>query len=626
MALSPVSIVLILAAAGLVVFLPGAAWLVWMKGRYDPFERLAEAAGISLALTALFALVTFYLNIHLPPVGFVALYGLALLAWLAPQLLQGFQFRLTAGTLLAVAALLALVAWRIFQARRLAFPAWVDPVHHTLLVRIILETGGIPSTWQPYLPAPFYYHFGFHAFAASFAAFSQLELSQAVLLFGQLVNALVALSVYRLGKALWGDWKRAGLAALLVGFCFQMPAYYVSWGRYTLLAGLVVLPLAMAAALEAQREPESRSILAKLALYTAAIFLCHYMAAILFGIFLGLLAARQGIEWFLAYLRLKRQAGSTILPKIPWQAWAAVLAGVGLVLPWLVRVWQFSSPTASISITNLADPAALSTLRGDWDYFTYLAGPEMNYALLALGAAGLLVELVLGKGRIFSFWSLALIFFSLPVAPKVAPFRFDHFVIVLFLPAALFAVSLIHKIARLARRMPSRWAEHAYHLVFACFSLVLLVFGLLKTGDVINPVTVFTTPADGEAAAWIAKNTPPSARFFINGTLWQGVTHRGVDGGYWIMPSTGRFTVIPPAAIGWALPQDLIAHKALSERVEQVKSCDERFWQIVREQALTHVYLRTGTGSLQPEGLSGCSGVTEVYAAGGVIIYRLTLP
>ena len=49
-------------------------------------------------------------------------------------------------------------------------------------------------------------------------------------------------------KAAWGDVTRAALAGLFTAFAFHMPAYYLTWGRYPLLAGLLVLPLAMAAA------------------------------------------------------------------------------------------------------------------------------------------------------------------------------------------------------------------------------------------------------------------------------------------------------------------------------------------------------------------------------------------
>src|SRR5512140_1368437 len=311
---TPSSIILILVAAWLVLFLPGSAWLAWARDeKRDALETMGEAAGVSLALTAVLGLGAFYLGVFPGAGGFLGLYALALLAWIAPRLLHGWNLRPSAAGLLALAALLLLVAWRLYQARTLALPAWVDSVHHTLLVRIILERGGLPPDWSPYLAVPFYYHFGFQLAAACFAAWAQLDPPQAVLIFGQVMNALVALSVYRLGKALGWDWRRAGLAGLLVGFFFTMPAYYLTWGRYTLLAGLVVLPLGMAAALDVQHDAFNRWAWARLALYAGGSFACHYLAAGLLGLFVGLLGLEEGLKWL-----CRRR-----LDEVKWQPLAA---------------------------------------------------------------------------------------------------------------------------------------------------------------------------------------------------------------------------------------------------------------------------------------------------------------
>jgi len=143
-----------------------------------------------------------------------------------------------------------LIAWRLYQAVELVLPPWVDSLHHVLIVRKIIETGGLPIDLSPYLPVPFYYHFAFHSFTAEFSVLSQLSPDQAVLILGQMLNAAIGLSVYTLGRALFKDWRPAVLAGLLTAFFTQMPAYYLTWGRYTLLTGLVIMPLAMAVAIK----------------------------------------------------------------------------------------------------------------------------------------------------------------------------------------------------------------------------------------------------------------------------------------------------------------------------------------------------------------------------------------
>ena len=237
------SFVLAVIALLLVLVLPGAVWLLWARpARIDALEWLAEAIAGSLSLTALAGLLFALLGISLNGFGVAALTGGLLLGWIAVRLWQGGRLRLRARTLLLLGALLALAAWRFYQARSLVLPAWVDSVHHTLLVRLILERGGVPGDWMPYLTAQMFYHFGFHVSAALFSFFSSMEPAQTLLVLGQVLNALVAAAVYRLGKAIWGSTARAAVAGLLVGFVFQMPAYYVSWGRYPLLAGMAVRP------------------------------------------------------------------------------------------------------------------------------------------------------------------------------------------------------------------------------------------------------------------------------------------------------------------------------------------------------------------------------------------------
>jgi len=290
-------------AGGIVLILPGLAWSIWFRRtEEDLLAHLADLIGVSIAATALVALIGFLLGWHFSSawlllsyslLGFLVMLGVFLRSALrsreggrsAPESDSGSRSRLKNAILLA--GLTAILAWRFYQVRELVLPAWVDSLHHVLITRVMLETGGVPATLDPYLAVPFYYHFAFHAISAAFSFWSSLPPEQSVLVIGQVLNAAVALSVYRLGLSLWHDWRRAGLAALLVGFVSHMPAYYATWGRYTLLAGLVLLPLGMAAGIDLLEEggAETRAYrprrIARLVLFTAGLLLAHYFAALL---------------------------------------------------------------------------------------------------------------------------------------------------------------------------------------------------------------------------------------------------------------------------------------------------------------------------------------------------------
>src|SRR5262249_44801224 len=143
------------------------------------------------------------------------------------------------------------------QIADLALPPWVDSLHHALLVRIVTETGRIPLSLQPYLPvdeSP--YHWGYHVMLGAATQLSGLDLPRALLWGGQILNALSALSVCGLAALLWRSRLAGLVAAICTGLLSIMPAYYLSWGRYTQLTGMLLLPVVGMVALQLWRSVE----------------------------------------------------------------------------------------------------------------------------------------------------------------------------------------------------------------------------------------------------------------------------------------------------------------------------------------------------------------------------------
>lgn len=605
------TVLLALIALMVVLILPGAVWLLWARSpRGDVLEWLLEAAASSLSLTALLGMFFSLLGIRLTAFSLSSLYGLMLLGWAAVKVWQGVRIRLRAPSFLMVGVMLGLIAWRLYQARELALPAWVDSVHHTLLVRLMLERGGVPGDWLPYLPVDMFYHYGFHIAAAVFSFFSRIDPPQAVLVFGQVLNALVSLAVYRLGKAVFGDVKRAAIAGLLVGFAFLMPGYYVSWGRFTLLTGLIVLAAAVAAALDVQRVPTSRKAWARLALYSCGVCFCHFLAVGLLALFLLVMAG----------FTLVKAARARQWKTFTWQPFAAAAAGALAASPWLGRVWYFNSQSFSVSLSNPLDAQQAQVTAGLLEYLLYLVGPWRGHVLLMLAGVGVLLAIKKAGLRQLAVWGLLMAWLATPWGLRFEPFRPDHLAIVLFLPASLLCAEVLASAGEALSKVWSK-AVGAAGLVLAVGGLLL--WGLIDSRDVINPVTNFTTTDDTAALAWIERNIPASARFYINATPWQWKLYRGVDGGYWITPATGRATLLPPAVYGWGARQDIDAMAETMQRVTRVKDCSEEFRALVIENRLTHIYLRELAGSLQPEGLAGCPGIQPIYQQGKVWIYEI---
>jgi len=610
-------------AAGLILLLPGAAWLAWSPGCSGWLARLADAVGISIGVTVLAALAGFYLHIQFSRPLLTGLYifcGLVLLTgifWRAfRKNLRPINGKQLAAALLGVAALIGLIVWRLYQARSLVLPAWVDSVHHTLVVRLILETRGLPATLEPYLPAVFSYHFGFHILAALFAGITAIEPASAVLWFGQVLNALVALSVFRLALEIWQDIRRAALAGVVVGFAFHMPAYYLTWGRYTLLTGLILLPLAMAALLAVIRQPSDRTAIARAVVFTAGTALSHYTALLLLGFFTASL-----LLWRLIFVK---QPTETSYEQPRWLSirQTGVAAGLGVLLasPWLIRVWQ--------QLGNQADLAFVSPLGSGqgayWNYILYLLGPLHNTVWLVVGGLGLAWAVFRRAARPVAIWGLILAILTLPWGLRLGPFRPDHMAIVLFLPASLFAADLLVSLVERTSRITWRWLRWPVQFVIALGIIAGVFWGGWQTRSILNPDTVFTVQADVAALNWVRVNTPANARFIINTTGWMSSTYRGVDGGYWLLPYTGRQTILPPVLYTYSTPEFISLVESRAKRTSQLTTCDAAFWKLVTEFEADYLYIRSGVGSLQAAGLSNCPNVVNIYRQDGVSIYQIT--
>ena len=152
--------------------------------------------------------------------------------------------RPTPTTLLLLALLILGFSLRLLAVRDLAFPPWVDASRHALITAVMAHNGQTPSTYQPYLPIDrFPYHFGFHTLSASLHLMLGTALPALLLYLGQLLNALVPLTIYTAGKLLTGRSQVGLLAAFFVAVPFFFPAYYATWGRFTQLTAVLILPI-----------------------------------------------------------------------------------------------------------------------------------------------------------------------------------------------------------------------------------------------------------------------------------------------------------------------------------------------------------------------------------------------
>src|SRR5262245_35857058 len=172
----------IVASAAALCVVPGLALLrlLWPDAALAWPERLAVAWGVGAALPPLLLSLAHVAGL---PWGRWAtsaylLLALALLILLAArraapasgQRGRAAVERVTPrhGFLFLGLLLLALLA-RLYTSRDLLAGANVDNHHHTLIVQLLVDHGGLFTSWEPYAPlATFTYHYGFHANVAFF--------------------------------------------------------------------------------------------------------------------------------------------------------------------------------------------------------------------------------------------------------------------------------------------------------------------------------------------------------------------------------------------------------------------------------------------------------------------------
>jgi len=636
-------------AVFLVLLIPGWGLLAWLTGDYplhatrrrDFLSSLADGAALSIALTALAALLFSLINVRLSGPAVAVLYALVLLLLLGAVVRRGVGLpqaplaKRAGYFILGLALLIGIITWRFYQARDLALPAWVDSVHHALIAQLIFDYGGLPPDYAPYEVVGFHYHYGFHLLAALFSFWARVSVADSMLWFGQVLNAVVSLSVYRLTYTLavdfdpdqgsvsstrWAPFALAFTAALLSGFVFQMPAYYVTWGRYTLLTGLILLGPAMAAAWEVRREPAHTGPGLRLALLLAGISLTHYFVLLVAGLFLfilGVIDLQKAIR--------RRQPWRDLFILVGW-----AFFGIFLALPWILPVVLAYPARVGADLVNpiQQSEAARESTREFLRYIILLLGPRHNHLLLGMAGIGLLFSLRRPALHPLAVWAFLLSLLSLPWGLRLNQFRQYYFAIILFFPAAILLADLLMSGAAAVGRLWSDPARRGW-LQAAVMTLVLSLFlawGLRETRNVINATTILTGQADVAALEWVQRSTPADARFFINSTPWIGDVYRGVDGGYWLAPYTGRSSLAPPAIYDLAGPERVRQVKELAERSGKLNGCGPDFWSLVRDAGLTHVYLRAGAGSLQPAGLIDCPRLDLVYEQGGVYIYEIMRP
>ena len=521
------------------------------------------------------------------------------------------------------------LAVRLIMIRDLVTPAWVDSVHHALITRMILEQGSFPSNYAPYLTTTTaQYHAGYHSLVATFIWLTGLDIPQAMLILGQILNAGAVLIAFQLTTTFTRSQRAGIFAALLTGLFSPMPAYYASWGRYTQLAGLLILPSAYELVSSAinpitwRYRSVNGNLLCRLilpALVCSGLFITHYRVVIFLGCLLLVSLSihfLQAIRFLVSraefcqrFVRLVSIIFLSILLTLPW----VIPALTTLILPMVA-----ASTSASTRVSEYS-----------WSLLTSAAGK----VTLILAASGLLLALLRRKkfAIIFILWVIALIFvanLNVLHLPGAGLINNTSMLISLFLPLSLMGGSFIDQLISFFERLRPSILLKAFARTLFFISIVAgSVFASLRLLPILNSVTIQTRQADLPAMQWISTNIPQNETILINPFSWGYGLYAGSDGGYWITPLTGRKTMPPP--ILYALGEDARTAKAVvtfSQEALKLKDDLPALRRLLLSQGIHYIYLGAKGGALSPHAFVEYPGFVQIYAHGGVSIFRVLSP
>jgi hypothetical protein len=657
-----------LVALLVLLFAPGYMLGRWLAPADQPMlVRLALYLGLSLSCWPLLYqwLTTFGLALPTPLLALlVSLLALASAAMLWRDAAQPAASQPEPGPRWAYPALLAicgLVLWaRFAEIENLALPAWVDSVHHGLMVRVAAERGQAPLNLTPYLPVvELPYHWGYHVIIGAAMQLSGLRVDHMLLWSGQILNALHAPAAGALALALWRKPLAALVAALVVGLVSTMPAYYVSWGRYTQLTGLLMLP-ALVICWQAALEHNRRNSWIAAALVLAGLSLVHFRVLVfslaLLAVLSLLWAVKHGMALTLARLRAAVLCAllalalaapwlwiigkRTLLPALGrpqnliieggynnlrpevlwvgqnrllislallaalWGCWQRKLIAMAL-LSWVAILVIMASP---ILLTYLAPAVGVLLLLKGFETVSPQSSPPASKIIR------LVTYLLLGLG-------LVLINPWLVRIPAIYLITFDAVLISLFIPLGLLigggAAALYDRLVR-AVGTPRRWLVE--------LGTILIISGVAIGGgnalrDVLNPATVIASQADLAAVEWAAQNTPPDARFLLNVKPWIGATDRGVDGGWWLLTLTGRWMSTPPALFIYGSQAYIAEVQSRNRTVINYKAGNEQaIRELLARDQINYLFFGSEPGPLKAETFASLPGFTTVYNKDGVTI------
>jgi hypothetical protein len=367
--------------------------------------------------------------------------------------------------------------------------------------------------------------------------------------------------------------------------------YYVNWGRYTQLAGQVILPVLMWLTwVVADKDRWSWRLVVVMAAALVGLGVTHYRVVLIYGVFavavtLVLLVRRWG-QW--------RRLGQAVLC-------LGLVGALGLLLfvPWGANVYRARIPKIAQYLVQHGsqNPFYRNEYNaiGDVSFF-------VPWALLGLSLGALIWQSCARQLTVWTtvLWTGTLLVVANPHRiglPGTGLVNNFAILVLLYIPASILVGALIGQVGVWAQR----WGRWAWGLIAVAFVLGTGWSVVQRMKD-LDFGGVLVTEADMNAMEWIRENTPPEAKFLVNGFLAYGDSAVvGADGGWWIPLLTGRASTVPPAVYGMEVSDDTDdpwKPIRLMLRLQEVSPASWEGSRLLQDEAITYAYAGYGHGKV----------------------------
>jgi hypothetical protein len=428
-----------------------------------------------------------------------------------------------------------LVLFGLFVFLRLAFvskasiPLYFDSAQHYLIIKNLLGNPASNTTGLfPWLTTV-YYHIGFHLVAAFIASILHTDIINTMLLLGQIILAVIPLSVFVLIKHETRSSLAGIFAVLLAAFGWYMPAHAVDWGKYPALTSLLPITFVLSLGYLSIQHRKNLSP----------------------GKYLGL----NTILFFALILSVFIHSRSLVIFGVVLLAW--MIATVWQRLPKLAQLLFLSALILGI----IAEIFFIQTK----DVLGPLFDPYMNKGLLITGMVLFLTIFAQWAYPRLAFASLFAILLLLgsPFVPvQGIPGYIDLTLLdrpfvemILFLPFSLLGGLGLAGLEQRLQNTPTSLARFGFvwrKYISVFFIVVLFINALFKYEVYPSGCCSLVGRDDLVAMDWMDKNLPTDARILTASTemrvmatdSFQGIV--GGDAGIWINPLTSRATIPLP--------------------------------------------------------------------------------